>query len=158
MADVVIQEQADVQSLYDSIAADISATPMRSLHEAELAIVDETAAVRFDSGTQPDGSTQPPLAASTIRRKGHSRILQESDRLLRSLTDTTHPDAIVEIVDEPGNGGLGRGTAVEYSAAHNRAVGNRPARPHVGISEGDFDAYANRSMDNAIEQLKLSGR
>ncbi|MEM7515548.1 MAG: phage virion morphogenesis protein [Planctomycetota bacterium] len=148
-----IESQADLDVFVQSIAEEVYDTPQGEFHAEYVAAVESQIEQRFLDEVAPNGQPHPALAASTIRQKGHARILQDTNRLLHSLTDSGHPDAVVEVIDEPGQGGLSRGTDVPYSAYHNTPTANRPARPHVGLSADDALDYCEASLDNVFDHL-----
>ena len=153
----VIEDQQDLDRLFSELAEDFGATPMRELMEGEVAEVDEETRERFANQVASNGEAWAPLAPSTVKRKGHARILMETGRLGVSLSEATHPDAVVEIVDEPGQGGFSRGTAVEYAGFHQTGTARMPARPPVGVSEEYCDGFAERAADHLVEHLKRTG-
>lgn len=150
----VIDTQEDLDRLIAEVGDDFFGTPMRDLMEAELAEVEEIERQSFASQTAANGEAWAPLKPATIRRKGHDRILMETGRLGVSLTQRGHSDAVVEIVDEPGQGGFARGTSVEYAGFHQTGTKRMPARPPVGVSEEYCDGFAERAADYLVEHLK----
>ena len=76
----------------------------------------------FDSG----GYFQwPALAPSTVARKGHSRILIDTRRLIRSVTLESSADKVIEITDNS----LVFGTNVPYARYHEEGTSRLPKRP-----------------------------
>lgn len=153
----VIEDQTELDKFFADLAEEFYATPMRDLMEGEVAEVEEETRSRFESQVASDGSAWAPLVPATIARKGHSRILVETGRLGVSLTQTGHPDAVIEIVDEPGQGGFSRGTGVEYAGFHQKGTARMPARPPVGVTEEYCDGFAERAADHLVENLKAGG-
>jgi hypothetical protein len=73
----------------------------------------------YRAGHDPYGSPWAKLAASTIRRKGHDRIMVE--------TGATYAETRAKALP-----GVGIGLTTGYKAAwHMQATENRPARPVV---------------------------
>ena len=103
--------------------------------------------------TEADGRWAP-LKASTIARKGHSRILIETRRLFRSLTDREHPDAIVRIDSRS----ITVGTEVPYVRFHERPftdTGRRlPPRPILIpiAADTEFAQKLVNSVDRRIQE------
>ncbi|QDV78084.1 phage virion morphogenesis protein [Botrimarina mediterranea] len=150
----LIDDQAELDQFFADLADEFYGTRMRELMESEVAEVEEVERNSFANQTAPNGQAWAPLKPATIKRKGHSRILVETGRLGVSLTQSGHPDAVVEIVDEPGQGGFSRGTAVEYAGYHQKGTKRMPARPPVGVDEEYVDGFAERAADHLVENLK----
>lgn len=150
----VVEDQAELDKVFNDLAAEFNRMPLRDLLEGEVAEVEEETRERFAQQVASTGAAWAPLAPSTIAKKGHSRILVETGRLGVSLTQPGHPDAITEIVDEPGQGGFSRGTGVEYAGFHQAGTKRMPARPPVGVTESYCDACAERTADYTVEHLK----
>lgn len=100
----------------------------------------------------PGGNPWAPLAASTIARKGFSKILVETGRLFESLTtpggttDThweTSEDPIVLVF----------GTKVEYAQFHQTGTRRMPARPAVGLTQAATDGIVATVADAAAARI-----
>lgn len=108
----------------------------------------------FATQSGPGGQQWPPLAASTVRIKGHPKILIDTGYLRESLSK---PDAGVrEIVNEPGNAGVSVGTDAPYSVYHDKGSQRLPKRQHVGVTTDFVHWAAEQAADNAIELMKAS--
>lgn len=108
----------------------------------------------FRDAAGPDNVAWPPLAPSTIRRKGHAKILIDTTRLRQSLTSKTPGgDAIRDVIEGHDVTHVVFGSAVEYGAYHDTPAGSRPARRHVGVNEQHLEHIANRMADYAINEL-----
>lgn len=112
----------------------------------------------FESESDPSGVKWKPLASSTIRRKGHARILWETSALERSLVTVTG-DSIRDVVSEGDQEWLVWGTAVEYAMYHQEpgALSKLPARKHVGVNKEFVDDLVFEVEDHTIEELKKNG-
>lgn len=75
----------------------------------------------YRAGQDPYGKALPPLAPSTIKRKGHARIMIETGETLAATEARPMPGAGVQ---------LRTGHKAEW---HLEPVGNRPARPEVPL-------------------------
>lgn len=107
----------------------------------------------FETQSGPDGKSWSPLAESTVKRKGHSRILFLTGDLLASLINSGDADAVRGVSER----GLLFGTAVEYSMVHQEgpSSGKFPARPHVGLTADRLDSMVESVADFIVEGLKL---
>lgn len=142
----------NLQTVFDGIELDFSEVPYGAMLKEELGHLEQLHAGFFASSTGPDGNKWPPLAPSTVKRKGHSTILVETSALKASLTQ---PQAGVRIViDEPAGTVMSFGTDVPYSVFHDAASGSRPARRHVGANEEYVNKLANRIADGVVKGLK----
>lgn len=154
----VIEEQADLDKLFADLIEDFEQLPSsqsgREFGEEGVAVAEESMRLGFEQQRSPNGSAWPPNAPATIKRKGHGAILRDTGRLAVSLVESGHPDAVVEIVNEPAGCGFSRGTAVPYSAPNQNGSKRVPARPHVGLTEDACDELAEIGADKAVEHLK----
>lgn len=151
----------EVQDLLDGVSDDFHDIDYTNELVAELDLLAELHSTFFQSETGPDEAAWPANARSTIKRKGHSRILRgipsNNYRLSRSLREKgsqSSGDAVREAIQTDTGGYLSFGTAVEYSAAHDRARGNIPARRHVGMNGEHLDGITERVTDYTIKQLQ----
>lgn len=100
----------------------------------------------FDSNLEP----WAPLKPSTIKRKGHDRILVESGDLRKSLVSVGGPGNISEVAPK----GMLFGTDVEYASFLQEGTSRMPARPPVGISVETLDKLCDAVADATIEMLR----
>lgn len=152
----IIESQQDLNRLFDSVVEDFRALSFQQMFLEEQRMMAEVFVGYFLSATGPSGAKWPPLATSTIEKKGHNTILVDTGRLVGSLNSPTGGgDAIRETVDDFGGAGAGFsfGTAVPYSVFHDRPIGQKH-RQHIGIDENYFSGIVDRSMDYALEGLK----
>lgn len=108
----------------------------------------------FDTAKGPSGDSWPPLAPSTVRRKGHDTILVDTGRLRSSLTGKSS-DAIRDVFSEGRNQGMTFGTSVEYAIFHQEGTGRIPQRAHVGVTEKMVDDLADKIASDIVEGMKL---
>ncbi len=98
----------------------------------------------------PDGSAWPPLAPSTIARKGHDRILFDSGDLESQLVDDGAG------IREVTHRGLIYGTDLFYSIFHQEPQeGGLPRREHVGMDDELLQVVVDSVADHTVESLKL---
>ena len=106
----------------------------------------------FDDEKSPLGKKWADLAPSTIARKGHSKILIDSRRLVRSLTQKTD-DAIRAPFQSGNMAGLVFGTAVPYAHYHMTGTRNMPARPMVGLTESRLEKVRSQVASLITETI-----
>lgn len=150
-----ILEIDELQELYDSIAEDFAFVDYEPALEEELGHVAELHAGFFAAATDPAGEAWPPNAPRTIRAKGHSRILVgKTRRLINSLTGKQAAgDSLRDVSEQSDGAQLLFGTLVEYSGFNDRARGNAPARPHVGLNDKYLDQATNRLVDFTLADM-----
>lgn len=103
----------------------------------------------FDSNLE----SWSPLKESTVKKKGHDRILVEHGALMASLVSVGGPGNIHGAMPR----GMLFGTDVEYAIFHQNGTGKMSARPPVGLSEETLDKLTNRIADSTVEKLVISG-
>lgn len=106
-------------------------------------------AERWPRAVSPDGTPWPALAESTVKRKGHSRILVDTTLLSESVINPEHPQHVREVLDT----GLTFGTAVPYGIFHQQGGPKLPRREFLGMNEESVDQVANRVADHAVANL-----
>ena len=139
--------------VFDSIAIEfqeIDYTP--PLTEA-LVKLEEQHEAMYSGGHDSNGDAWPPLAPSTVKRKGHATILVDSGRMKASLVGQSG-DSIRDVVSEGGSAGAVFGTDVEYAHFHVDGTARMPARPPVGISEETIGAVTNAIADHTVASIK----
>lgn len=152
---VVLENPSEIQELYDSVEEDFFDINYGDYFANEAVLLEELHRAFFDRETAPDGTRWPPLSPKTIKRKGHSRILIDSHRLMRSLVGKS-TDSVREIVTEQNNQGMSFGTLVPYSRFHSAMDGatRLPIREHVGLTDEYADDATERVADYTLAELK----
>ena len=90
------------------------------------------------------GGPWPPLAASTVAKKGHATILLESGRLIASLTGRT-ADSILDVARLS----MRYGTQVPYAKYHEAGEGV-PERAFMPEGRAAADFAARRGLENIL--------
>ena len=161
MTQTIYMESLDeLQDFYDGIADDFNQIEFDPWMQAELGLMADWHDGLFQSATDPGGTPWPPLAPSTITRKGHSTILVDTGRLRQSLRlkgNQSTGDAVREGIQSDLTSYMTFGTVVEYGPYHDQASGTRPARRHVGINEEYMDRMTVRACDFTIKELAEAG-
>ena len=108
----------------------------------------------FSGARGPDRTAWPPLAPSTIRKKGHSTILVDTRALIASLTGTA-PQAIRKVEQ----GMLEFGTGVPYSIYHQQdeSGGSRATKTAVRPLGKTKAILAGRKEKAKATRLKKLG-
>lgn len=88
-----------------------------------------------------------PLKPSTIKRKGHDRILVEHGDLMRSLVTVGGSDNVHDVQPR----GLIYGTSDPKALFHQFGTVKMPARPPVGVSEENLDKLVDQVADSTVE-------
>jgi len=96
----------------------------------------------FLSQSGPGG--WPPLAQSTIAKKGHSTILIETGRLLASLTGRSR-DTILDV----SRLRMRWGTRVPYAAFHEEGEGV-PRRAFMPLGQDAADFASRRAVEHVL--------
>lgn len=100
----------------------------------------------FASSAGPDGQPWAPLAAATVARKGHSKILIDTRRLHDSLTSSDHSDAVRDFAEEF----LLFGTRREFAWIHQQGTERIPRRMHTGVSATGVDEIVEVMADACV--------
>jgi phage gpG-like protein len=154
MTTAILDSPEQLQSVFDDVADSFGEVRYSPFLKRELVNLESLHAVYFAATTSPAGEAWAPLAPSTIKRKGHSQILRDTGRLIKSLA-TKSADSVRDVVDEGANrSGLAFGTSVPYSIFHDKATAKRPARRHVGFSDNYLQGATERAATHTIEGLK----
>lgn len=94
---------------------------------------------QFDTEGAFGGSKWKALKLSTIKRKGHARILYEKGALMASLTRKRAKGSLyVE-----GKKRLEIGTEVDYAGYHQTGTRHFPARPPVALPESEKKEWSS---------------
>ncbi len=99
----------------------------------------------FASSSGPDGQPWAPLAAATVAKKGHAKILIETRRLQDSLTGE-HSDAVRDMDQEF----LLFGTRREWAWIHQQGTQKIPRRMHTGVSANGVDGIVETVADACV--------
>lgn len=89
----------------------------------------------------------PALAESTIKRKGHDRILVETGALRESLVQIGGPDNVHEAFEK----GMVYGTSDAKALFHQFGTSRMPKRSPVGITDEVMDKLVNVVADHAVD-------
>ena len=96
---------------------------------------------RFERAQAPDGTPWKPLAASTVRRKGHSRIGFQDGHLFGTLNYRAASHEVLvgspRIYAGTFHFGAARGAFGATRTGSPIPWGDIPARPILGVSSGD---------------------
>lgn len=109
---------------------------------------------QFSSQGRRGGGSWKQLADSTVRRKGSSKILRDTDELYHSLTELDAPGQILEV----SGSGIVFGTDRPWAAVHQHGSANAhiPARPFLRILPGDVNRWTQiilRHLERAFKDI-----
>lgn len=159
-----IRTQQDFQALFDSIKADFNGANWDEWLEGELRRLEKAHDERFKTAGASfftNAGGWAPNAPSTVRKKGHARVLfgkpSEGFRLHKSLTQPASEFGIRVTVDNwPTLAELVFGTDAPYHIYNQLGTGRIPARPHVGMTAEHFEQTAKRAIDHVFAAIQES--
>jgi phage gpG-like protein len=152
MAKVLTEQIDDLQFLggvYVDIEQRFVNADYSEVLEAQLGPLEKDHGEAFATEQAANGEDWAELAASTIQRKGHDRILRDTGELRSSLAGQ-HSNAIREVTHR----GLIFGTRDERAGYHQEGTSRMPARPPVGVTETRLDSIAEAVADSLVAQLR----
>lgn len=106
---------AGFRALADRLG-ELAQVPSRAAKDAATRI-SSLVAREFETGTDPYGAAWKPLAASTIRRKGHDTILVDTGKLALGTGAKPSGGAGIELA------------SVDYGQYHQSGTSRMPRRP-----------------------------
>lgn len=89
----------------------------------------------FNSAGASQGEAWPPLAASTIERKGHDTILVDTEDLKNSLTQRDFEGEAGGMILEVGPNFIRFGTSMSYAIYHQHGTSRMPQRKVIRFTE-----------------------
>lgn len=120
--------------------------------EKTMEFLEELHNERFETDTDPLLLPWRPLAAYTVRKKGHDTILEEKLRLRPSLTEDTS-GAVRAIRQQAHDQGLVFGTEVPYTIFQQYGTDIIPARPVVGLNYDNTSTIAESVVNDTVTML-----
>lgn len=111
-----------INQVVQDVAAEIASTDWSRSLEDQLPFLQQVHQDYFDRATGPDQQAWPSLSSETVRRKGNSKILVNTRRLVQSLSANT-ADSVQDINSATNT--LTFGTRVPYSIFHQGDCGGR---------------------------------
>lgn len=147
-----IDDLGQLEGIIKDIATDFRAIRYRDILGVFSDELESTHDEYFNQDQNPGGRPWAPLAPSTVRRKGHDTILEETGRLRQSLTQKSS-DAIRSVWEQAHDQGLVFGTEVPYTIFHQEGTTNMPDRKPVGVNRKKADEWAQRVADDTVRKL-----
>ena len=132
--------------LFSDIMQKVEQADYSEVFREVLPILTEQEQRMFDEERDSSGRSWPPLAQSTIVKKGHDQILVDTGALRKSLVDIDDSFNIHEI--QPRE--LIFGTSDPKALYHQEGTGRMPARPPVGISDETAETIAEFVADETV--------
>lgn len=129
---------------YRKIARELQKVPSRVSSQA-APVIQRMWRKTYKAGCDPYGVKLAPLAASTIRRKGHGKILIESGESYEQTRVSTLPGAGLQ---------LSTGAKLQW---HLEATENRPERPMLPL-RGLPPAWRDRLQKLYVDSAKKAVR
>jgi len=118
----------------------------RELWQETVESLEEMHSSYFASSSGPDGQPWAPLAAMTVAKKGHAKILIETRKLQESLASSGHVDAVRDLSDDF----VLFGTRREWAWIHQQGTRRIPQRMHTGISAEGVDDVTDTVADACV--------
>lgn len=148
-----IRNQADMTRFIAGVSDDCRSFPWRPFIVGEFRLMEAEHAGYFEREAGPSGSPWPKLEESTIRKKGHARILIDKRKLIEALTKPQSEHGIRIDVDERPRAIMIFGEDTAYGFYHDEAIGQK-LRQHVGVTVPYFEAMTGRATDYALQAIK----
>ena len=145
----ILDSIGDIETIFHDMKSKITDADYSETLDAFQPTIAAQEAEMFSSQRDSNGSPWAPLKPSTVKRKGHSRILFESGALMASLVTVGGPGNINAVSER----GLLYGTDIEYAIFHQDGTSKMPARPPVGLSEETLTKLCDRIADKTVEIL-----
>ncbi len=153
-ATIVVRELYDTFEQIGGVLPDCESRVRNADYSATLSEMLPTIAagevLAFASETLPGGEQWATLAPSTLRRKGHRKILFETGSLKESLVNMGGSGNINGVASR----GLVFGTEMAYATFHQAGTLRMPVRPAIGVSEETVGKIANAIADATVEKMK----
>jgi phage gpG-like protein len=108
---------------------------------------------RFIQQRDPAGHPWRKLSPITIKRKGHSRILIETERLMESVTTRTS-DSIRELIRQPRSARIRFGTKVPYAMVHQKGTRRVPRRRFIGFTKRQMKEHEKWIREEVMRAIK----
>ena len=147
-----IDDPAELGPMFTGIQSQIAEMSYEPILRETLQEIAEYEAGMFAGEFGSNLSAWAPLAESTIRRKGHDRILFETGALRESLVNVGGEGNIADANER----GLVFGTEVPYAGFLQEGTRRMPARPPVGMSEETLNRLCDRIAEETIRQLSAN--
>lgn len=106
----------------------------------------------FDKDVGPSGAGWPPLAKSTIQRKGHDTILEDTGAMRASVEGETG-----DSIRSATHRGLVFGTEVEHAIFHQTGTKRMPKREFIGMDEMLLDQLVDKVAEATVKAIGGSG-
>lgn len=156
MPETLIQSQQEMDAFIGRVVEDFNNVRMTPFLEDEQRRMEVAHQNYFNRMVSPAGALWRGNAKSTIRRKGHERILVGlTGRLKASLTTQASEYGIrYEFDNWPAMAKLIFGTDAPYHGFNEFGTKRAPARPHLGIDESYLDRMLQRTLDHVFTGIK----
>lgn len=100
------------------------------------------------------GEPWAPLSPVTVARKGHDKILVETQRMKAAATGRTGDSIQIATENTLTIGVNASAFPGSYPAKHESGMSRMPARPFENVNEEAIDRAAGRLADYAVRRMK----
>lgn len=152
--DVTDQSQipAAIQSVVNDVVREISHMNFRQDIDDLNKRLERQHVAMYKAGHEADGTPWEPLAAATVRKKGHATILIEEGRLARSLAYRT--TGSIRDINVKGNSiTLEFGTRDENAIKHHEGSRVMPIREPVGLGDPLLNQFVEDVANNIVKRI-----
>ena len=156
MTPTMLRTPADIDRLESELEATFEAVDMIPMLIEVKDDLQELHENYFLSETGPGGNTWAPNAPSTVAKKGHGDVLQETLAMMRAMTRTGAPGAVREIWKDGDQFRMVYGlnpTEIPYWIYHDQPGGELPWRPFIGITNAEAEVIADRAADAKLQGM-----
>lgn len=148
-----IKTQQALNDLFAGVREDFARMRWQAWLDDETRRLEQRHRQTMTNETDPVGRKHAALAQSTIDRKGHSRILFETNRLYESLVSPNAEFSVRFALDEWPAAKLIYGTDAPYAEILSAGTERMPARPMVGMHPQRVEHMTHRAADHAVKEL-----
>ncbi len=152
----IIRNDEDIRQLEKELTSAYLAIRPTPVLQRAITDLQKLHAGYFESDVGPGGNRWAELAPSTVARKGHADILEDTLKMRRAVSSTGASGAIREVFDEGFQAGLVFGLdadEIPYWVYHDQGQG-RMFRPFIGITDAELTVIGERLLRHQIKELR----
>ena len=137
----------------ESVARDLEKLSFETCLRDEVGpVIRDRIDMNFALEQTADGEPWADLAPSTIKRKGHDRILVETGAM-RTAATTPGAGHSIEVTERGLADGVDQ-AAIPYAIFHQVGTSRLAQREFIGINEDTVERMADRIADFTVRSLK----
>lgn len=153
MADVI--DSADFPAYLDGVSREFARIDYGPCLRDEVGpALRERVDLNFALEQTAGGDPWAPLAASTVARKGHDKILSDTQRMKQAATRRAGDSIEVVQPNELIIGVQAGAFPAEYPLKHETGTSKMPARPFMNVNGETVDRAAVKVADFTVRKLK----